>query len=274
MAADPEPGPRRLALACGVHLHYQVQGPPGAPWLVLLNGMLSDTTLWAGTLKAFAADHRVLSFDSRGQGRSSAPLEGPYTLPLLAAEAWELMERLGIQRPWLVGLSMGSSLGLELMAAHPGAISGAVLTSAVARTDFAMAVRLRHWLHCLEVGGPGMQFDAAAPDLWGDRFLEPRYAVLRDYFLKRGTLNEPLHASRHQIEGVLQWDFRSSLGAIRDRVLLLAGAEDLLTPPWKCLETAQGIPQARFEIVPGVGHAFPVESPGPFCERVSAFIRE
>ena len=264
-------GGSRATLSGGVQLHYRVQGQPGAPWLVLLNGMLSDTTMWAGALKGLTAGHRVLTFDSRGQGSSSAPLEGPYPVPLLAEEAWELMDLLGIRRPWLAGLSNGSAMGLELLAAHPGAFQGAVLTSALPRTDFAMAVRLRHWLQCLDLGGPELQFDAAAPYLWGDRFLEPRYAMLKEYFLKQKYLNEPLHGSRHQIAGVLHWDIRSKLGEIQDPVLLLAGAEDLLTPVWKCLETAKLINHSQFEIVPGVGHAFPVENPKAFAQRVCAF---
>jgi len=267
------PHAARATLSGGVQLHYRVQGQPGAPWLVLLNGLLSDTTMWAGALRGLTARHRVLTFDGRGQGRSSAPAEGPYTVPLLAQEAWELLDLLQIRRPWLAGLSNGSSVGLELLAGHPGMFRGAVLTSAVPRTDFAMALRLRHWLRCLELGGPGLQFEAAAPYLWGDRFLEPRYPVLKEYFLKQKYMNEPLHGSRHQIEGVLQWDICSRLGEIQDPVLLLAGAEDLLTPPWKCLETARMINHSRFEIVPAVGHAFPVENPQAYAETVCEFTK-
>jgi len=266
------PGHRSLAvLPGGVKLHYRIQGPPGAPWMVLLNGMLSDTTMWAGALPGLTGRHRVLTFDSRGQGWSDAPAEGPYPVPLLAQEAWELLEVLDIRQPWLVGLSNGSAMALELLVDHPGAFRGAVLTSSVPRIDFAMALRLRHWLHCLELGGPGMQFDAAAPYLWGDAFLAQRYAVLKDYFLKQKYRDEPFHGSRHQIEGVLQWDIRARLGAIQDPVLCLAGAEDLLTPVWKCLETAQLITHSRFEVIPGVGHAYPVENPKGFSERVGDF---
>jgi pimeloyl-ACP methyl ester carboxylesterase len=261
----------RATLPGGVKLHYRVQGEPGAPWMVLINGLLADTTMWAGALRGLARDHRVLTYDSRGQGLSDAPPEGPYPVDLLARDAWELFALLDIRRPWLVGLSNGSSIGLELLAAHPGAFRGAVLTSAVAHTDFSMALRLRHWLRCLELGGPGLQFDAAAPYLWGDAFLAQRYPVLRTYFLKQKYTDEPFHGSSHQIEGVLQWDIRPRLGAIQDPVLLLAGAEDLLTPVWKCLETAKLINHSRFEIVPGVGHAFPVENPRAFTRRVREF---
>ena len=266
--------PAFALLPGGVKLHYRIQGPPGAPWMVLLNGLLSDTTMWAGALPGLTARHRVLTFDGRGQGRSQAPAEGPYTVPLLAQDTLELLAALDIRRPWLVGLSNGSAIALELLAARPGAWAGAVLTSSVPRIDFAMALRLRHWLHCLELGGPALQFDAAAPYLWGDGFLAQRHAILKDYFLKQKYMNEPFHGSRHQIEGVLTWDIRSKLGAIRAPVLLLAGAEALLTPVWKCVETARLIPHARFEIIPGVGHAFPVENPKGFAERVGIFTEE
>lgn len=248
----------------GTRIHYRVQGVPGAPWVVCINGLLSDTTMWAGVLPGLTAHFRVLTFDCRGQGRSDAPLEGPYPAPLMAGDTWELLEQLDVRRPWLTGLSNGSSVALELMATHPGAFSGAVLTSAMARTDFTLKLRLQHWARCLELGGPGLQFEAVAPYLWGDRFLEARYQVLKAYHEAKGKDEKPFHGLRHQIDGALHWDIRPKLKTIQEPVLCLAGAEDLLTPPWKGLEVAQALPNCRFEVVPGIGHAYPVEDPKGF----------
>lgn len=267
----PRPQPTFATLANGVKLHYRIQGDPSKPWLVLLNGLLSDTTMWAGVLPGLTGHFRVLTFDSRGQGRSDAPERGPYPTALLAAEAWELLQFLGIEKPWLVGLSNGSAMSLELLADHPQAFAGAVLTSSVARTDFAMALKTEHWAHCLEVGGPLMQFDAVAPFLWGDRFLEARHGVLRAYH-QVVTGHGPIHGPLHQIRGVLGWDVRERLSSITVPILFLCGAEDLLTPPWRCLETAQLIPHSRFELVAGIGHSFPVEDPKAFALRVLDFI--
>ena len=265
------PQPAFAVLPSGLKLHYRVQGPPGAPWMVLLNGLLSDTTMWAGVLPGLTQRFRVLTFDSRGQGRSDAPEAGPYLTADLAEDAWELFQTLGVASPWLVGLSNGSALSLELLTRRPGAFAGAVLTSAMPRIDFAMALKAEHWAHCLEVGGPLMQFDAVAPFLWGDGFLESRHGVLRAYHQVVTGGERPQHGNLHQIRGILGWDIRGRLGAIEAPVLLLSGAEDLLTPPWKCLATAQGIPGARFEVVPGVGHAYPVEDAKGFVARVMAF---
>lgn len=265
--------PTFATLPSGLKLHYRVQGDPHGPWLVLLNGLLSDTTMWAGTLPGLTGRFRVLTFDSRGQGKSDAPEAGPYPTAQLAADAWDLFGILGVERPWLLGLSNGSAMSLELLTAHPGAFAGAVLTSAMPRIDFAMALKAEHWARCLEVGGPLMQFDAVAPFLWGDAFLEARHGVLRAYHqVVTGGAGKPLHGNLHQIRGILGWDIRERLSLIQDPVLVLSGAEDLLTPPWKCAETARLIPGARFEIVPGIGHAYPVEDPKGFTSRIGSFV--
>ena len=264
--------PTFTTLSSGLKLHYRVQGNPEGPWLVLLNGLLSDTTMWSGVLPGLADRFRILTFDSRGQGRSDAPQEGPYPTAQLAAEAWELFQALNIVRPWLIGLSNGSGMSLELLSTHPEAFPGAALTSAMPHFDFAMNLKAEHWARCLEVGGPLMQFDAVAPFLWGDRFLEARHGVLRAYHQVVTGADRPSHGNLHQIRGILSWDIRDRLALIKAPVLLLSGAEDLLTPPWKCLETAKGIRGSRFEVVPGIGHAYPVEDPKGFVARVREFI--
>lgn len=280
------PDPTYLDLPDGVRLHYRIQGNPSGPWLVLLNGLLSDTTMWAGVLPGLTADFRVLTWDMRGQGRTRAPFGEAYPVAQHAEDAWALLDGLGLRRPWLVGLSNGASVSLELLSGHLGAFAGAVLTSCMPRIDFTTRLRILHWIQCLEVGGPLMQFDAVAPYLWGDRFLEQRHGVLRAYHQVvsggRGDLRNAgaeaqetaLAGARAQMAGVLDWDIRDRLDRIQDPLLLLCGAEDLLTPPWKCLESARGIPHARFEVIPGIGHAYPVEDPKAFAARLKAFVAD
>lgn len=290
------PSPTFITLQSGVKIHYRKQGKAGAPWLVLLNGLLSDLTLWAGVLPFLSPHFRVLTFDFRGQGHSDMkggtgcslrsqcpPLDphvmarpsqattfdtsfgDPYSVSLLAEDTWEMLGLLGIEYPCLVGLSNGSSVSLELLSSHPGAFRGAVLTSAMPCIDFTTRLKVLHWIQCLEVGGPLMLFDAVAPYLWGDRFLEERHHVLRAY---HQVVTQGRGDALNQMKGILDWDVRPRLHGVKDPVLLLAGAEDLLTPPWKCLETAKGISHSRFEMVPSVGHAFPVEAPRAFASRV------
>lgn len=276
------PAPTFATLPSGLKLHYRVQGQPGAPWLVLINGLMSDTTMWAAVLPILSPHFRILTYDCRGQGRSDIPLDAPYRVEQHARDAWELFHALGIEGPCLAGLSNGAFISLELLATHPGAFQGAVLTSAIPRIDFTTRLRIQHWIQCFDLGGPLLQFDAAAPYLWGDRFLEQRHGVLKAYaqtvLEQRSQGNEEINklyaGARLQMEGLLEWDGRERLNRVEDPLLLLAGAEDLLTPVWKCEEVARLIPRARFEVVPGVGHAYPVESPQAYGDRLLEFLTE
>ena len=272
--------PTFVTLLGGLKLHYRIQGTPGAPWMVMLNGLLSDTTMWAGVIPWLSDHFRILSLDGRGQGKSDVPSGDLYTPGLLAKDVWEVFNLLGVERPWLVGLSNGSNVALELLAAHPGAFAGGVLISSVPHIDFTIGLRIQHWIHCLDTGGLLMQFDAVAPYLWGDAFLQKRYAVLRAFNQvvmgqkPREDSEDPHLGLRHQVLGILGWDIRTRLDAVQVPLLLLAGAEDLLTPPWKCLETAKLIPSARFEVIPGVGHSYPVETPKACADRILEFVTQ
>jgi len=269
-----------LTLASGLQLHYRIQGNPQGPWIVLVNGLLSDTTMWAGVLPGLVSRFHVLTFDCRGQGHSGTPLAEAYSVAQMAQDAWEMLEHLDIRGPWLVGLSNGANISLELLAAHPGVFAGAVLTGSAPCVDFSSRLRVLHWIHCLQVGGPLMQFDAVAPYLWGDRFLSLRHSVLRAYHQARLEASNGNHDTEEaafrgatlQMKGILDWDIRDRLNAIVDPVLFLAGAEDLMTPPWKCLETAKAVQGSRFEVISQVGHAYPVEDPKGFAARVTDFI--
>jgi pimeloyl-ACP methyl ester carboxylesterase len=262
-----------VTVPSGVKLHYHMHGLSELPCIVLLNGLLSDSTMWAGMLSGLTSFCSVLTLDSRGQGSSDAPLDGPYTVQLLAQDVWGLLRVLNIQRPWLVGLSNGSSVGLELLSMYPGAFRGAVLASAVPFVDFSMELRLRHWLHCFELGGVQMQFDAAAPYLWSDCFLKQRFHFLKKYYLSsRQYLGDDLVDLRYQIEGALSWDIRPKLSSIEEPVLVLMGDRDLLTPAWMGLQLARLIKHSIFELVPEGSHTFPVERPSFFVEKIRSFI--
>lgn len=274
-----KPPGAHLELRDGTRLYHRLEGAAGAPPLVLLNGLLSELGLWNGAMPVLRSRFRVLRLDGRGQGRSDAPEGKAYTPGQGAEDLWELLQLLGLERPWLAGLSHGAHVALELLVRHPGAFAGAVLVSAQPCVDLAMELRLRHWLHCLELGGPLFQFEAAAPELWGQGFLERRYALLRAHHeaVMGGAPRpgeDPWRGLRRQVEGALAWDARARMASIQAPVLLLCGAEDPLAPPWKALACAQRIRGSRLEVLPGIGHAFPVEDPRGFATRLLEFVDE
>lgn len=71
-------GLRQMVSVKGVDIATSVDGEPGRPWIVLSNSLSADDTSWDNQLSLLTQRFRVLRYDTRGHGRSSAP-EEPYT---------------------------------------------------------------------------------------------------------------------------------------------------------------------------------------------------
>ena len=104
----------------GGRLHYQFDGDPDAPVLMLSNSLGTDLSMWQRQVAALSLKFRVLRYDSRGQGRSLVTA-GPYSIELLARDALALLDRLEIPRVHFCGLSLGGMIGMWLAAHEPAA---------------------------------------------------------------------------------------------------------------------------------------------------------
>ncbi|MBC7679147.1 MAG: alpha/beta fold hydrolase, partial [Pseudorhodobacter sp.] len=101
-----------------IDLNYVLEGE-GEQTIVLINGLADDLVSWDFQVPALlAAGHRVLRFDNRGIGESSAPA-GPYTSRMLADDAKALVDHLGLTDIHLMGVSMGGMIAQEYALAHP-----------------------------------------------------------------------------------------------------------------------------------------------------------
>ncbi|WP_268797715.1 3-oxoadipate enol-lactonase [Pseudomonas huanghezhanensis] len=91
-------------------LHYQIDGPQGAPVLVLSNALGTDLHMWDAQVDAFSQSFRVLRYDTRGHGKSLVS-QGPYTIEQLGQDVLALLDALQIDKAHFCGLSMGGLTG-------------------------------------------------------------------------------------------------------------------------------------------------------------------
>ena len=126
--------------ANGVELCYESFGPDDAPPVLLVMGLGAQLTLWPTGLVSALLERgfRVIRFDNRDVGLSSKtpgpppdvaalfldylagrPIEAPYTLSLLAADAMGLLDALDIPSAHIVGASMGGMIAQTIAIEHP-----------------------------------------------------------------------------------------------------------------------------------------------------------
>ena len=110
---------RRVVRVGRLGLHLLRAGPVGAPAVVALHGIGDDGACWRPVADDLASDHDVVLLDARGHGRSDGPVVG-YTTGDHVADVVGVLAVLGLQRPLLLGHSMGAVTALALAALHPG----------------------------------------------------------------------------------------------------------------------------------------------------------
>lgn len=101
-------------------LHYRLDGnDAGKSWLIFCNSLGTDLHMWDAQIETLSREFRILRYDRRGHGLSSAP-PAPFSIAELADDVLALMDCLAIERAHFCGLSIGGLVGqwLAIYAGH------------------------------------------------------------------------------------------------------------------------------------------------------------
>ena len=112
----------------GVNLRYLDVGS-GDPPLVFIHGWCCDHSFWAPQVQAFSANHRVVSVDLRGHGKSDKP-DQDYAIDGFANDVMWLCRELDIERPVIIGHSMGGVIALNIARRQPAMARALVFVDA------------------------------------------------------------------------------------------------------------------------------------------------
>ena len=125
-----------------IHMYYEIHGE-GEP-LVLIGGLGTDISEFDGIIRWLAQKYRVLAFDNRGAGRTDKP-DMPYSIEMMAEDTEGLMNALAMPQAYILGISMGGRIALELALRHPKRVKRLILvsTSAQGSKSFKRRWRLR-----------------------------------------------------------------------------------------------------------------------------------
>lgn len=104
--------------ANGIRMHYWRTGDGSKPAVVLAHGFSDNGLCWTPVAQALERDYDVIMVDARGHGLTDAPETG-YTTPDRAADLAEFVRALGLQKPAVLGHSMGASTAAAAAASYP-----------------------------------------------------------------------------------------------------------------------------------------------------------
>lgn len=254
-----------------VTLHREIVGPPGAALVVFTGSLGTRLSMWDPQVQALSDRFEIVRCDVRGHGGSPVP-PGPYDIAELGRDLLAVLDGLRTRRAHLVGLSIGGMMSLWVAAHAPERVGRLVVCCTTARFGADAVETYRARAAAVREAG----LDAVADGVIG-RWFTPGFAAAHSEVVDRfraGLVATPSEGYAACCEALAGLDLTGALGHIAAPTLVIAGADDLATPPWHGEAIASAVPGARFECVSRAAHLASVERPEPVNALLAEFLEE
>lgn len=252
------------------------------PTLIVMHGGPGfDHSSFRPDFDAFADIAQIVYFDHRGNGRSAPSDPATWTLAQWGDDVRALCETLGIVKPVVLGQSFGGMVAQAYATRYPDHAGALILSSTAARMDFPASLAL------FEAKG-GAEARAIAERFWSEGSDEVFAAYMRKVMPLYNTRARP-DAADARARAVVRpevyrhfslpgreihcMDFRAALKSVTCPTLVLAGAEDPITPPHLAREIAASLGNpGTLRVYDDCSHAPFRDRPAPAFADIRAFI--
>jgi len=261
----------------GTRLNYVDIGPgaatlPSAVPLVLLHAFPLHSGMWAPQLACLSSSRRVIAPDLTGFGDSDAPDDiDRYTMSGLAGDLARLLDRLGVDRIVLGGLSMGGYVAFAFLRTYAERVAGLILADTRATPDTAQVIEQRtsQQDQVSRQGAPAL-VEVLLAGLLCEHTRSHRPELVAQV---RRLMANPDAGYIGALEAMKRRpDATGELAAVRVPALVVVGEHDALTPPDVATAMHRAIPHARLAVLPNAGHLSNLEAPDEFNAAVADFL--
>lgn len=260
---------------------WHVQRMGSGPALLLLHGTGASVHSWRALMPQLATNHMVIAPDLPRHAFTTGHDAYAMSLPAMAREIAGLMTALDVRPAAIIGHSAGAAIALQLALDHgyAGPIVGlsaalrpfpgpfAQIFPAVAKALFVNPLVPRIFTSSIDLVGGAERF------MWRSTHSRIDAEGLACY---RTLIKHPAHAGG-ALAMMANWDLpglKLRLGSARNPVLLVHGDNDPAIPPEWAREVQGWLPNARLDVLAGLGHLAHEEAPGEAAARIAAFLAE
>ncbi|HEX5415376.1 MAG TPA: alpha/beta fold hydrolase [Chloroflexota bacterium] len=270
----------------GQRVHYLAAGTAGPPVVLLHGGGLDSARLTYGpTLPELAREHRVIAPDWPGFGESPAPSER-WDLARYEEFLGKLLDRLGLERASLVGLSLGGGLALGFALHHPERVERLVLVDsyglgsdvpggiagyALVHLPFVNALTWRLLGRSRYLVRKSLEAIFANPRAVDDGLVEEAFHLAR-----RPGAGRAWQAIQEREVGLrgLRTSYLDQLSRLSVPTLILHGSSDRAVPVAWAQRAHERIAVSSLVVVPEAGHWLPREKPEEFVKAAREFLTD
>jgi pimeloyl-ACP methyl ester carboxylesterase len=270
----------RNVIVNGLRLHMLDWGTdrPDRPAILLLHGGAVSARGWGPCAAMLGHAYRLIALDMRGHGDSEWPRDGLATHDMMADDLRGLIAELRLDRPAIVGHSVGGLLLMRLMVHSPGLLRGAMLVDVGPETEY------QGWQPRTEVSEVrGRLYDDLeefvsrnASRLNRTEQQVRRYAH-HEFMQRADGRFQPKYDPRHPMGGPEPATMPglpglADLAGVDLPVALVRGGDSWFLTQEAAERLAQTLPGCRFDVVPGTQHLVYEENPRAMAELIERFV--
>jgi pimeloyl-ACP methyl ester carboxylesterase len=240
---------------------YEEDNLPKTP-VVLIHGAGADHLYWPVAIRRLPGQH-VLCIDLPGHGKS----EGTGYQSIWSYAQWlvSFLADLEIYQAIFVGHSMGGCIALALAIEHPNQVAGLALISTAAHIEFPGGI--------LEQAAQPASFPLVT-EMLVQRTFSPAASpnLLRDATRRLGESRSSLLFG--DLMACAAFDVHDRLDKIHAPTLVMAGNDDLITPPACARALAVSLAGAKLKILPDAGHMLQLEQPNLAAAALKSYLSQ
>ncbi|RUR12624.1 alpha/beta fold hydrolase [Legionella sp. km772] len=254
----------------GANFYYELHGK-GKP-LVLISGYTCDHSVWNLMLDQLAKKFQVLIFDNRAVGQTTDD-KRPFSLEMMAEDTIQLIQKLGLEKPHILGQSMGGVIAQLLARTYSAQLDKLIILNSVAkfnaRSNFICKAFLTARKNGVDIAS---LIDLSLPCFFGTGFLENKEQCAE---FKKNLLAYPFAQTvfdqERQLMNLAAFDSSPWLQELNIPTLVISAIEDIITLPEESKRLAEGINNAQFASIDG-GHSSPIEASAQVNQHLMEFL--
>jgi len=223
--------------------------------------------MWDAQLPLLTRTHRVVRYDTRGHGQSSAP-EGPYSFDILVGDMLAVLDHVGAPKADVLGLSLGGMTALGLGLRYPERVGRMIVCSAradnpppfVTSWDERISAIEKNGMEAIVDGTLARWFTEACPPAPREKARKMILATSVTGFTGCARALQKLH-------------YLKFLPEMTVPVRYLVGSEDMGAPKDTMAAMAEATPNSEFTILPRLAHIINMQDPEMFDQAVAPWLR-
>lgn len=259
----------------GMTISYEIAGAEvgspteAAPWVVFSHSLGCSKAMWQPQFDALSKSYRVLRYDIRGHGYSSAP-PAPYSLEMMAQDVKALCDALGIKKCHFVGLSMGGMIAQTVALKYPALLLS--LTLADTSSHYGPGL-MPFWETRSQTALTQGMTPLVAPSL--ERWFTEPFRAAQPVLMQQAmqwVLDTSSHGYAACCMAIAVIDTTDQLKQIKVPVQVIVGKDDLATPPAASELIHARIAGSRLLMLDSAAHISSVEQASKFTQALKEFL--